>query len=309
MLFDKANSRMLAAARMWVFALCILRVWQLPLVDLAGAPNFAPIGLLRLVPLSVWDVVCTVSGLYVLKVLTLALLTGALLGLRPYRVVALAACALLTVIHGLVESFGWISHGPLVLLFAAYLMAAFPAADAWSIGSRNGDNSKPAVYQAAMIAVVLVMSLSYVFVGARRLTVGGLEIFTGDTILHLVILRAAELQAGGLPAYGFAVLDYPWLAAALKIGFPLVTVLELLAPLCIFHQRFRWLWLAAMLPFHLSVGLLMGIWFTENMLLMPMFLIDWPKLTARWPSISNVFVREAQTLRRIDPGTSAAYHS
>jgi len=46
----------------------------------------------------------------------------------------------------------------------------------------------------------------------------------------------------------------------------------LLTPLCLFSSWFRWIWLAVMIPFHISTGFLMGIWFPYSMALVPMLL-------------------------------------
>lgn len=74
----------------------------------------------------------------------------------------------------------------------------------------------------------------------------------------------------------------------LRIGFPLVTLLELLTPLCVFSRRFRWCWLAVMVPFHLGTGLLMGIWFGYSMALIPFFIVGFDPFRQRGNAAQDV---------------------
>jgi uncharacterized membrane protein len=65
---------------------------------------------------------------------------------------------------------------------------------------------------------------------------------------------------------------YPAAGAVLNAGFVVVTVLEVLAPLCLFSRRFRLLWLGVMVPFHVATLFLMKIFFWQNLILLVLLL-------------------------------------
>jgi hypothetical protein len=46
----------------------------------------------------------------------------------------------------------------------------------------------------------------------------------------------------------FFTLKHSLFALTMKAGFVLITVFEVLLPLCLFHRRFRWIGLAIMTP-------------------------------------------------------------
>jgi hypothetical protein len=203
------------------------------------------------------------------------------LGVGPFRCIAIATCILLTFYQGLIRGFGYINHGELPMLYAAYILAAFPSAHALSLRQGKVDYVQSAMYKAPMIAIAFLLSLTYMFIGARRLSEGGLEIFVNGTIVHMVALRSFEPGPSG-SGYGYLVLEYPWLALMLQVGFPIVTIFELLSPLCLFYRSFRLVWMPVIISFHLVTGLLMQIWFTANFLLVLVFLTDIERLFAVW---------------------------
>jgi len=180
----------------------------------------------------------------------------------------------MTLCTGIHESFGSILHSRLGTLYAAYVLAAFPSADGISICPRRTAASA-ALHRAPIIAIILVLCTVYSFVGLRRLTAGGIKIFLDDTIIYLTVLRSMQMRTAGGIAFGQLLLDYPLLAWMVRLGFPLVTLLELLAPLCLFNSSFRRFWLVIMVPFHFATGLFMGIWFIQNSILVGMLMVDW----------------------------------
>ena len=59
----------------------------------------------------------------------------------------------------------------------------------------------------------------------------------------------------------------PGLFAIINLGFPLVTVVEILSPYCLVSRRFRHFWLVTIFGFHVLTLLLMQIVFWENIIL------------------------------------------
>jgi hypothetical protein len=283
MLHEKVSPQTLGFARIAVYGIWFWHVANDPLHTVTEVPlaYFSPIGVLRLVPESVWPLFYTAEFLLVLKLVMLTCLALLVLGVWPFRCLAIFTCILLTFYQGLIRGFGYINHSELPMLYTAYVLAVFPSAHALSLGGSKVADAPPVMYKAPMTAVALLLCLTYTFIGARRLVAGGLAIFINETIVHMVALRTFERGASG-PGYGRLVLTYPWLAFILQIGFPVVTGFELLSLLCLFYRRFRRTWIVVMFAFHLMTGLFMQIWFTTNFLLILVCLTDIDRLLAAW---------------------------
>jgi hypothetical protein len=283
MLHEKVSPQTLGFARISVYGIWFWHVLKDPLGMVADVPfeYFSPIGVLQIVPQPLWRLIYTTEFLAALKLTMLVSLALLLLGVGPFRCIAIFTCILLTFYQGLIRGFGYINHGELPMLYAAYVLAAFPSAHALSLRRGEVDRAQPVMYQAPMMAVGLLVALTYTFVGTRRLAEGGLEIFGNGTIIHMIALRSFEPGLSG-SGYGHLVLEHPWLALMLQVGFPIVTAFELLSPLCLFYRGFRRAWIVAMFSFHVVTGLFMQIWFTANFLLILVFLTDIDRLLPAW---------------------------
>jgi len=282
-LHENVSSQTLGFARIAVYGTWLWHVFKDPLDKVVEVPlaYFSPIGVLRLVPEPLWQLIYTADFLWALKLAMLVGLALLVTGVGPFRGIAVCTCIMLTFYQGLVRGFGFINHGELPILYAAYVLAVFPSADALSLRRGRINAAPQTLYKAPMIAVALLLCLAYTFVGAQRLLKGGLEIFVNGTIVHMVTLRSFAPGPSG-SGWGHLVLEYPWLALMLQVGFPLVTVFELLSPLCLFYRPFRCAWLPVMLSFHVATGLFMQIWFTANFLLIFVFLTDIDHLFTVW---------------------------
>ena len=283
MLHENVSPQTLGFARIAVYGAWLWHVFKDPLDKVVEVPlvYFSPIGVLRLVPEPVWQRIYTADFLSALKLAMLVSLTLLVTGVGPFRGIAVFTCIMLTLYQGLVRGFGFINHGELAMLYAAYVLAVFPSADAFALRRSRSNAASQPLYQAPMIAVALLLCLAYMFVGVQRLLKGGLEIFVNGTIVHMVALRSFAPGPSG-SGYGHLVLEHPWLALMLQVGFPIVTIFELLSPLCLFYRPFRWAWIPVMFSFHLATGLLMQIWFTANFLLIFVFLTDIDRLFVAW---------------------------
>src|SRR5437660_907963 len=89
-----------------------------------------PAGVLGLIPEAAWPWLWTSAALWTLKILLLIGLTLLVLGAPRYHAMAVAICLLLTLYQGMPRSFGFLNHAQLALLYAAYVLAAFPCSDA-----------------------------------------------------------------------------------------------------------------------------------------------------------------------------------
>ena len=274
MLHPRVSAQTLGFVRVAVFGMWLLHIVVYPVSDLKSIPFDLLVFPLCLEVLrdTLLQVISNEPFLLTLK-WTLALCLGALVvGARPYRPLAVGTCILLTLNEGLARGFGYIGHAELLLLYAAYVLAIFPAADGLTLRRPVDDERAAPQYRAALVALALTFSLPYTLIGARRLCAGGLDIFLDGSILGDVFIRSVEHgRDGGL---GLAVVNSPSLSLLLQLGFPIVTVFELLSPLALFHRLYRRAWIITILGFHIGTELLMQISFRGNIVLLLIFFTD-----------------------------------
>ncbi len=271
MLHDRANAYSLGMVRVWVFGLAAVSRLFTPVHDVCLVPDYQAGGIMRLLGATYWAPLITPELAYGIQALTMGLLLLVAAGVGPYRLLAPLACLALTIAEGLVRGTGVPTHANIILILSTYILALFPAADAWTLnGKRGREQVNPAIYQAAMVSLSLMFCATYVFVAARRFSASGIAIYLDDSILCTTVQRDAELGAsGGLGKWCCESVIGGW---ALRIGFPVVTLFELLTPLCLFSKGFRWMWMAVMIPFHVGAGLIMGIWFSYHFALIPILI-------------------------------------
>ncbi len=274
LLHADASARTLAVARIWVFGMCLADLLREPTHELAAVPleHLSRVGVLALVPSDWFAALYTASGLAALKAVTALLLVPCIAGVRPFRPIAITACLLLTVQFALLRSTGDVNHGELAMLYAAWVLALAPSADALAVWSRPSGRA-PATYAAAMSLIAFLFCLTYAFTGGYRLAMGAPAIFLDDAGTWPVL--RASLRPGPFDrAYGAEILASPAGSSAFPIVFAAVTLFEVLAPFCLVSARFRWLWLAWTVVFHLASWLTLQILFVHNLLLMPLLLLD-----------------------------------
>lgn len=271
MLHDKATARSLGMVRIWVFGLAVLSRLLTPTWEVCMLPHYQPPGIMQLLGAQYWVPLITPEIAYGIQGLTIGLLLLVAAGVGSYRLLAPLACLALIISEGLVRGTPVPTHANITLILSCCVLSCFPVADALTLFRRKGvTRATPVQYQATLVSLSLVFCLTYLFVAARRFSVGGMAIFFDDSILSAIAVRDAEMgSAGGL---GKSLCESVLGAWSMRLGFPVVTVFEFLTPLCIFSTRFRWAWLAVMVPFHIGAGFLMGIWFTYNFALIPILI-------------------------------------
>ena len=141
MLNETASAQTLGYARILVFGLCLINVHVIHLEDLAVLPPelISQHGLLRLFPGAVFELMIREDFGLLLRAVLTGLLSWLILGLPGYRAVAIAAAVLFTLFDGLAKSLGPINHAKFAMLYASWVMAAFPAASAIALRLRPAD--------------------------------------------------------------------------------------------------------------------------------------------------------------------------
>jgi hypothetical protein len=278
---ERVSPQLLGVVRIVVFGFWLANVSLVHLEDLAGLPRelLSRYGVLWLIPPPVWEWMWSAPFLFGLKAALVAGLGWLVLGLPRYQTVAIATCVLITLFDGMEKSLGHINHSKFVMLYASWVLAAFPSADAVSLAPRRGTPAPPVMYAAPVIAISLLIIVPYSMIGAFRIGRSGPDIFFGDAIKHWFLKRSYEPTATGF-RFGIVVAESAALLAVTKVGFTVVGLLELLSPLCLVSRWFRWLWIPVMVGFHFLSLVTMNIFFWQNVLLILLVMTDCDRLFA-----------------------------
>ncbi len=288
MLHSVGSARALGVGRITVFGLWLVTIALAPITLYSELPSslLQPVGIYRRLPFDVFVFALSAPFLTGLKVALLICCALLVLGIRPYRPLAIGTCVLLLYYDGLMKSFnGYVNHAQLGMLYAATVLAVFPSADRLSVMGASKRPAPPSLYAAPMLAVALILSFAYSFIGTHRVVSNGPEIFTGDAIVTLLAVRSLEYSATGF-GFGTLPLALPYLGSFFKVGFAVTTLFEVLSPLCLLSSRFRWAWLAVIIPFHVTTLLTMNIFFWENLLLILVFLTSFACVVTRSTPVS-----------------------
>jgi hypothetical protein len=274
-----ASRTSLGGLRVWVFGIWFVDLLLDPLHLLALLPQsaFLPPGYLRFAPDPVVSALLHESSLTAFKLGLLGCLAVVVLGLVPTRWFAVLTVIQLIVYQGLVRGFsGHMNHAEMALLYSTLLLCLFPMFDGLSVRRPRKLAADRTQYQAAFVTVCVLLALVYFATGTVRAW-KGVELFTDGTLANLVAQFAAT--RGELHADVYALPPEPFFLhvpeALWNIGFVGATVLEIIFPIVLFSRRARLLVVPAMLIFHASTIVLMGVLFIENMLLLPVFFDRW----------------------------------
>lgn len=130
----------------------------------------------------------------------------------------------------------------------------------------------------------MIFLFSYTTIGIHRICFGGINVFTSGRILYWIVDNTynASYDELGLGKWLF---DVPLLKEFFLLGFPIITLFEILAPLVLLNPLFRACFLLIIYPFHLMNWLFMDLLLLESMLLL-ILLFD----ISRWlkPTLSEL---------------------
>jgi len=274
----QAGPALLRLARLGIFVLWIVKLLLDPVWRLADLPTdlIRPVGLLAFVPPDSVPFFWTEASLMLLWIVTLMVLIMGLTN-RAFALVASVAAILLTVYSSVIRSFGPAVHTDIVLLLSTYALALFAWAD-W-VQARIARKPTTAASSAPLIAIVSFLCLSYCLVGLNRAIVSP-QVFTGNSMEVWTIdasLRAYYFNTG----VGWHIPQWPMVVFFLRAGLPVITLLEITAPLCLISPLYRCIFIPVMLSFHLLSLVLMNIFFFDDMLVY-LLLVDWSK---RFPAL------------------------
>lgn len=183
---------------------------------------------------------------------------------RPSVIVFAAAVLALTTLRG---SWGQLLHFENLMVLQLMVLAASPAADAWSVDARRlteGEQSRTKApstrYGWPLAMAALITVVTYVIAGVAKLRYGGLDWVSGDTLQNHIAYSASRLDLlGGTPPVlaEFAVRQ-EWI---LGVGAVVAVVVELSAPAALIGPRSRNVWVLAAWLMHVGIFLTMAVGF------------------------------------------------
>jgi len=267
--FADVTARQVRLFRALVFGMLAADALLHALGPLAGFPPelVRPVGLVRLLP-DAW-----VAALFASPGWLSAACAGAcaLAAAGPgFRALGVPVCLVATLHASVARSYAYVSHTDAALLLSAWAFAALSWADALPRGRPTTPRAAAAVRGAPLLASFAVLLVPYHLVGLTRVVEGGLEVFTSDALRGWMVRNAIlpswrTTFTGGL---GHALAQHEGFATGMKLGFPLVTAFEVLAPAALFWRRFRLVFLAVMIPFHVVSLPVLGVFFYHSLVLL-----------------------------------------
>jgi hypothetical protein len=275
MIYQAADARRLALARIALLLVCGLDVALDPFPELAALPRawFNAHGPWALLPAGAVDAIWSAGALRGFKAITLVSLLAALVGAPRARWWAALSALLLTFTWAFVRGFGHADHSQLQLLFMSFVLPFLPAWDAFALAEHEREERQPGDYAGAFVALAVVFGFPYFLTGAARLAWEGFGIFLSDAMQHFMARETLALDDFDF-TLGLSLLD-PALRPLLNVGFFAVTLAELGTPWAYLERRAALLWLLVIVPFHALAPLLMHVLFVHNLALIAI-LFAWP---------------------------------
>ncbi|MGB3737709.1 MAG: HTTM domain-containing protein, partial [Ilumatobacter sp.] len=182
----------------------------------------------------------------------------------PNAITFTIAMLLLTTWRG---SWGQLLHFENLMVLQLCVLAASPAADAWSLDARRTGThdrpfeSAPSVRYGWPLAVAgLVTVATYVITGVAKLRYGGLDWLSGDTLQNHIAYSFARLDliGGNPPLLAEFAVRQQWVLGTSAVA---AVVIELAAPAALIGRRSRNVWVLAAWSMHVGIFLTMAVGF------------------------------------------------
>jgi predicted DCC family thiol-disulfide oxidoreductase YuxK len=285
-LHANASAQSVAMLRVGVFLLCAAEAVLLGQQVVTLPPDtLALFGFLSYLPSAFIGWVHTASGQYSCLTVAGVSAVAAAFGILPRVTMPVATLAFIFTQALPRALMGSSNHAQLPVMMAALLLSIGPSTDALVLWPRRtpSTHDQPTDYQSTLLFLSLILCTSYTFIAAHRLAYGGWALFSSDSMSQwMVVWNMGEPSPES--TLGMQVVRQPWLARAAKLSFPLLTTVELLAPLCLISRRFRLMFVPTMLAMHTGIYLLMNVSFSQLACLY-VLLIDSAYWSPRKPAV------------------------
>lgn len=232
--------------------------------------SFEPLGVIRILatPLPPWLAIAIVTA-------TIGLMIAFTLGVA-YRIVApLAALALLWT-FSYRNAWGQPFHTENLLVLHVIALACAPAADAWALAPRRDTGD----YGWAIKLLAALTAATYLIAGLAKLRLAGWDWLDGEQLRNQIAIdNARKVLLGASPSrIAMPFLDHPSWFTTFSI---LTLVIEIGAPLALFHRRLARVWAITAWGFHVGVLALMNIVFPYPLLGLAFLPLLEPEILAR----------------------------
>ena len=273
-LHRNASIEKLGALRILVFGILLVYMLATPLELLAGLPAdvFEPRGPLLLLSANLRAELCSYEGLRALRWSIAGLSLLCALGVRGYRVWA-PLCAVAFIMFEAILSLNANAHRELLLVYSVVVLAFVPADTALRVGRARGRRSAEPTVPLDLLSFVVLFS--YAVTGFYRLAHGAPDVFVDHSMAAHLVSNAGRNGAFGW-TFGQQFVGALGPTSALLGGMLLVgTLLEAAAFAALFSDRFRIVFVSAIVAFHTANLILLNIEFTLNTALVLALLLDW----------------------------------
>lgn len=259
LLHANATDRGLSFITKAIFGIWLLR-FLLPLHYLADFPSEIafPTGILAWIPRGIFATMMSHQSLIQLRII------GAVACLACFRtnwlpIASVCAAIACTIEQSIVRSFGYQNHAEVPLLLATYTIAACAIIREYRprSGADFNDNAPP------LVLSTFLFMMTYALTGLTRLCDGSFDMYYGDMMHWCVLDHTHNDWAIPLPQFS-GLSRGSSIVTLINLGFPAITILEILAPLVLVSVTFRRVFVVVMITFHLMNLLLMHFAFNEN---------------------------------------------
>ena len=175
------------------------------------------------------------------------------------------------------SSWGQLLHFEHLFTLHLLVLAASPAAAAWSFDARRRPKLSPDVRFGWPIRLLAITTaVTYSLAAVAKIRESGLDWIDGSTLGNHVAYSATRIDLlGGLdPPLASLVVGRPWLVAPMAT---VALVIELLAPVALIGDRARNVWVVLALLFHAATAATMMVWFPYQGLgfaMLPLFRVE-----------------------------------
>jgi hypothetical protein len=263
----------LAFLRILIFGFWFFYILIDPIEDLSFLPVtiFEPISFFKLLSNEVLSKILDYNFLFTFRWATIIFILLAMAGVYS-NVTAKISCLLIFFHLALVKSFSHLQHAEMPPLYVAMVLAVFRSDDAFALlPSKRKKPASPGEYSVAILFIMIIISFTYFEVGVYRLLKSAPGIFLDDSMKLWAVFYSLKDQDYNW-GFGKLFLQYPAISTFLKIGFPFVTILEILAPVSLISRKFKYFFVLFMFLFHVTVFITMKINFGALSILYIIFL-------------------------------------
>lgn len=278
-----ATPRALGMVRTFVFGFLAIQALITDFSPLAYLPTtlMHPPGIMEFLSWKFYDRFMTPKSILLFKVVLVVSLAVAAAGYKTSTSTKFAAIAYVFY-QGLLRSFGHVNHDEMVAIWSTIVLAMTSCGDGFSIDARlnpaGGDKKPPSAYGYPIFLMRCILAWSYFSAALLKLRIAGLEYFTADSLLTLMVHNSLGNMHDSQFQYALLMPQFRSIMGAAALS---AVVWELLFPLALISRTAGRVLLWIGVVFHVSTLLLMNITFPVQIVMYGLF-VDWEGVAKRF---------------------------